>query len=101
MGVVVGAQVVAQGDNAHAAGDATLIAHQCALLRGVIPVLATATCSTGPMATDGSLTDWALRTVRLSSCSPRLSCLRFAPCCHTHQVSKTVKTPHVLQLAAA
>ena len=57
-------QVVAQGDDAHASGDATVIAHQCALLRGVIPVLATPKCNAGAMATDGSLTDWALRTVR-------------------------------------
>ena len=56
-----GTQVVAKGENGEAA--ANLIARQCALLRGAHPVLALPSC-TGPMATDGTMTDWGIRTVR-------------------------------------
>jgi pyruvate kinase len=51
--------VVAQGDGENAVAVAKCITHQCALLRGVVPLLALQ--STGVMSTDGTKTDWALR----------------------------------------
>jgi hypothetical protein len=54
-------QVIAKGDGGESAAGS--IVRQCAVLRGVIPVLALPSCI-GPMAVDGSMTDWALRTVR-------------------------------------
>jgi hypothetical protein len=44
---------------------AAVVARQCALFRGVVPVLGSPSCK-GEMAVDGSMTEWALDVVRLS-----------------------------------
>jgi hypothetical protein len=80
------AQVVAKGE--HGEEAANMIARQCALLRGAHPVLALPSC-TGPMATDGTMTDWGIRTVRsrcfaLSFLYPAArACAARMPPCHT------------------
>ena len=66
-------QVVAKG--APGSPDVHVILRQCALLRGVIPVLSEPHCD-GQMAVDGSLTTWALDFVRPP---PRSA----TPCRHT------------------
>jgi hypothetical protein len=54
-------QVVAQGEEGSSPKE--IIARQCALMRGVIPMLAPST-SSGAASVDGSMTDWALEQAR-------------------------------------
>lgn len=52
-------QVIAQGEGS---APKEVIARQCALLRGVTPILAPSTTS-GAASVDGTMTDWALEQV--------------------------------------
>jgi hypothetical protein len=51
--------VVAKGDGENADAVAKCVAHQCALLRSVVPLLTLH--AAGAVSTDGTTTDWALR----------------------------------------
>ena len=70
-------QVIAKGDGKDAEVAKARIARQTAALRAVIPFLAPQT-SSGPMATDGSLTDWAVKEVRSPSHAHCLIALELA-----------------------